>query len=64
MMSNLASVKVEKGVGTKLSMNTKMDRRQGPGTSTYPQPIKFEGRCEDLKGFIFDCSGGYNTGEY
>ena len=53
-VSKRASVKVEKGVGMKLYLATKMVCRQRPGTATYPQPIKFEGKCEDLKGLIFN----------
>ena len=34
----------------------KMNWRLWPGTATYTKPIKFEGQCEDLKSFIFNCS--------
>ena len=63
-MSKRVSVKVEKGAETKPSPTTKMAWRVRPGTATYPQPIKFEGRCEDLKGFVFNCSGVSNSDEY
>ena len=59
-MSKRVSAKVERGAGTKPSQTTKTAWRRLMGTATYPQPIKFDGRCEDLKGFIFDCSGGSN----
>ena len=62
-MSKRASVKVEKGAETKPSPTTKMAWRVRPGTATYPQPIKFEGRSKDLKLFVFDCSVGSNTYE-
>ena len=34
------------------------------GIATYPQPKKSKGRCKDLKGFVFNCSGISNTYEY
>ena len=53
-MSKRASVKVENVARTEPSMTTNTAWRRWPGTATYPQQIKFEGRCEGLKGFIFD----------
>ena len=63
-MSKWASVKVEKGLGTKPSLTTKTVWRQWSGTEIYPHPIKLVGRCEDMKGFILNCSGGSNTDKY
>ena len=57
-------MKVGKGAGMKLSLDTKTAWRQLPGTAAHPQTIKFEGRCEDLKGFIFDGSEVSNTDKY
>ena len=56
--------KYVKGAGLRLSTATRTDWRRRTGTSTYPQPINFEGRCEDLKLFLFGCSGGSKTDEY
>ena len=55
---------MEEGAGTKNSPTTKKTWRWHLGTGTYPQPIKFEERCEDLKSFISNCSGGSNTDQY
>ena len=64
MMSNHASMKVEKGAVSKPSLTTNTACRCRPGPTIYIQPAKFEVQCEDLKGFVFNCSGGPNTDKY
>eukprot|EP00957_Ditylum_brightwellii_P127993 9761070-Ditylum_brightwellii.AAC.1 len=33
------------------------EKGQDGGNQPYIKPTKFEGRCEGLKGHVFDCSG-------
>ena len=63
MMSKRAGIKVEKGAGSNPSL-TKSACRRNPRTTTYPQPDRFESQLKYLKGFLFDCLGGYNTETY
>jgi hypothetical protein len=54
------------GDGTKVSSNDGRDNKDGSGSNkkhfspqkatTGPRFTKFEGRCEELKGHIYDCS--------
>ena len=58
------------GDGTKGSSKDGRDQKDGGGsnkkrfspqkTATGPRFTKFEGRCEELKGHIYDCSNAKN----
>ena len=57
-------MKVEKGAGSKPSPTTNTSCRRRPGPMKYPQLAKFEVQYEDLKGFLFNYSGGSKMDKY
>jgi hypothetical protein len=39
-------------------------QEQSSGTTSQPKPARFEGRCDKLKGHIYDCSDNRQTDGY
>jgi hypothetical protein len=55
--------KVEKGIGQPPKKTVRYHYR-GPSTTIAKTEAGFQGRCEDLKGHIFDCVDGRQADQY